>query len=506
MGSFFGFRSLLAMLAIIALAAAFAAVRLTATDRPVPPNARVITISSATRGRPVQAGFVGFSFEYPAVIAYAGGNPRAVNPVLVQLIRNLAPRQSPELRIGGDSADAAWWPVAHDAAPSGIRFSITRRWLAVTAALARATGARMMLGIDFEADSRALARAEARAIVAGIGQRRIEALELGNEPELYSSFAYFHAPDGRKVPGRPRGYDPAAFVRDYTRIASALPPVPLGGPAIGAPGWMHQLPAFLAAEPRVGVVTLHRYPLQRCYTPKRSPQYPTIAHLLAPSSSAGLANSVARYARLAHAHHVPLRIDEMNSVSCAGKRGVSDVFASALWWLDALFGMARVGVDGINLHTFPGGIYQPFTFKRVHGRWQAFVEPEYYGLMMFAQAAPPGSRLLRLSGGTKSLRVWATRAPDGRIRVVVINDSPSQTEQLAIKAPSGAGSATLERLEAPGLGAHHHVTLGGQSFGTNTTTGLLAGPQRVEWIAPIGRDYVVTVAPATAALLTIAPS
>ena len=29
--------------------------------------------------------------------------------------------------------------------------------------------------------------------------------------------------------------------------------------------------------------------------------------------------------------------------------------------------------------------------------WRASVEPEYYGLMMFAQTAPPGSRLLTIS-------------------------------------------------------------------------------------------------------------
>jgi hypothetical protein len=57
----------------------------------------------------------------------------------------------------------------------------------------------------------------------------------------------------------------------------------------------------------------------------------------------GLANSVARYVGTAHSHSVPLRIDEMNAISCGGVRGVSYPFASALWAVDALFEMARVG-------------------------------------------------------------------------------------------------------------------------------------------------------------------
>ena len=62
-------------------------------------------------GRPIPPGFLGFSFEYQAVRDYTGSNPRAINPVLVQLIRDLNPNQAPVLRIGGNSADETWWPA-----------------------------------------------------------------------------------------------------------------------------------------------------------------------------------------------------------------------------------------------------------------------------------------------------------------------------------------------------------------------------------------------------------
>ena len=58
--------------------------------------------------------------------------------------------------------------------------------------------------------------------------------------------------------------------------------------------------------------------------------------------------------------------------------------------LDTLFAMARSGVDGVNIHTLPTASYKPFEFRRIRGRWLATVEPEYYALLMFEQAAPPG--------------------------------------------------------------------------------------------------------------------
>ena len=71
----------------------------------------MLTISRRSYGRPVRPGFVGVSLEYTALEAYAGRDPLAVNPVLVRLIRNLAPGQAPVLRIGGDSTDRTWAPT-----------------------------------------------------------------------------------------------------------------------------------------------------------------------------------------------------------------------------------------------------------------------------------------------------------------------------------------------------------------------------------------------------------
>jgi hypothetical protein len=465
---------------------------------PLPRDAAVITLARSGAGRTIPPGFLGLSIENDAVLPYAGADPRALDPVFVQLIRNLMLGRSPSIRIGGDSTDWAWWPVPGMRKPGGVRITLTPQWLAVTHALAAGLNARLIMGIDLEADSRGVAAAEASAFERGLGRGSIEALELGNEPELYPSFNWYVAPGGRGVKGRPPGYDFRSFIGDFSSFARSLPG-PLAGPTTGAPKWMAHTGEFLAAEPRVKLVSLHRYPVQTCYIAKSSPQYPTVAHLLAPYATRHLADSVIRYVRIAHAHHLPLRIDEMNTDSCGSAPGVSDAFVSALWTIDALFEMARVGVDGVNIHTYPHATYQLFTFAQQGRTWTGSVAPEYYGLMMFAQAAPPGSRLITTTASNAhGVKVWATRGTDGLTRVVLINES-LDLRTVAVSGRAG-GTATLERLKAPRLTSTGGVTLGGQTFAP--TTGKLGGRSDAAKLALRGNRYVFALPAHSAVLIT----
>jgi hypothetical protein len=486
---------------VIAIIAVFV---IAGSEHSIPrPDLRV-TILLSRPSHTIPAGFLGLSTEYTSIERYAGSDPSAINPVLVRLIANLSPGQAPVLRVGGDSTDRSWWPVTGMTRPPGVTYTLGDRWLAVTRALQRALGARMIFGINLEAGSNAVANAEGSALLSGLGSTAIRALEPGNEPELYGIFAWYRLPDHTKVTGRPVGYDFKAFTGDFASVAGALPNVPLAGPAFGSFAWTSHLSDFLATAPRLGLVTLHRYPLQHCFISRNSPRYPTIASLLAPRSSLGLAASFAPYASAAHAHGLPLRVDELNTVSCGAVRAVSQSFASALWAPDALFALARAGVDGVNIHTFPGAGYELFTFNHASGRWVARVYPEYYGLLLFAQAAPPGSRLLALQRpALPSLRTWATLAPGGSVRVLLINDG-SRLHVVAVRVPGAGGSASLVRMLAPGLRARSGVTLGGAGFGMQTATGALSG--RASNVSSGGGAYTVTLPAASAALLRISPA
>ena len=151
------------------------------------PRATTLSVGRSTVGRVIPWGFLGLATVYPGVLAYAGQNPSAIDPVFEQLIRNLSPGQRPLLRIGGDSTDWTWWPVSGMATPPGIRFTLTDNWLGVARALARALDARFVLGINLEANSGALAATEVQELAQGVGPNSIAAFELGNEPELYNS-------------------------------------------------------------------------------------------------------------------------------------------------------------------------------------------------------------------------------------------------------------------------------------------------------------------------------
>jgi hypothetical protein len=344
------------------------------------------SVGSSPTGQAMAPGFVGVSLEYSALHLYTGRNPLAVNPVLVQLLKGLAPGQSPVLRIGGNSADASWWPMRGTVPPPGVRYAITPGWLRTTAALASATGAHLIMGLNMAGNRPSLAAAEARALLQGIGRQYIQDFEVGNEPDVYGVFPWFRDRRGKVYYARGKKYNLSQFIGDYAHFRAALPNLPLAGPSFAELTWLSGVGRFLSSEPTLDLLTLHRYPLRAGVKNRSSQLYPSIANLLSDRSAAGIAQQVGPYAAMSHGRGRPFRLDEMNSAANSGQPGTSNTFASALWVLDTLFNLAGVGVDGVNLHSLPGAAYELFTFSQSHGSWRAFVHPEYYGMLMFAQA------------------------------------------------------------------------------------------------------------------------
>ena len=471
------------------------------------PRTVVVSVGKRIRGVPeIHSGFVGTSMEYTSVAQVAGP---AADPdgVVAQLIAQLAPGQTPILRIGGDSTDHAYWPASGVHDPDRYRFRITSAWLNSVRTLATSIHARLILGINLEADSRRLAATEAQALLSGLGSGSVQALELGNEPNLYSALYWYKTASGQKVYGRPPSYSTSQYLSQFSRVAKALPRQALADPALGSAKWMQVvLRPLLTRHRQIATVTYHRYPLNRCFTPRDSPTYPTVPHLMNLSSSRGLAATVKGYVRTAKAHGDRFRVDELNSVACSGEPGVSNTFASALWVVDTLFAMAREGVSGVNIHTLPTAAYRLFTVYHSGQQWSATVAPEYYGLLLFARAAPPGSRLLRASSsGSSEVRTWATGGHGKPTRVVLINASPRFSYRVRVEIPSAEASATLQRLRASGLRATGGVRLGGRAFAHETTTGILPGARLVT-VTATHSSYWVTVPRASAALLTVPAS
>jgi hypothetical protein len=461
---------------------------------------QTVQVGGSPISGPLATGFVSFSFEYPALREYAGGDPAHLNPVLVALLRGLAPAGGSVLRVGGNSTDQTWWPVRGLTRPGGVNYSLTRGWLQVARSLAQSTGSRLLPGVNLAANRPALAAAEARSLLDGIGRRNLAGLEIGNEPDLYASHTWFRDRRGRAITARGPAYGLPRQISEFSRWRAVLPRVPIAGPAWATLGWGTGLGSFLDAEPRLAAVTLHRYPLRACTSDPTQANYPSIANLLAARSSQGLAQALAPSVQVAHSRRLPFRLDELNSASCSGRRGVSDTFASALWLADTLFDLAAVGVDGVNLHTLPRAAYQPFSFTHPRSGWRGTVAPLYYGALFFTRAFPAGARLLPVST-SGPLSAWATVDAQGTVRTTLINKSPAPVT-AELEVPGGAWAPlSSQALLAPSIDATGGVSLAGQSFGASTATGTLPGAPATGSVPGAIVGYAVTVPPYSALLL-----
>jgi glycosyl hydrolase family 79 len=476
-----------------------------------------VSVTRTPFTRPLGDDYLGLALEYNTVPQWTGTGRNAVNAPLVGLVRGLDPSGRPLVRVGGQSADRTWWPGPGLQRPLGVTADLNSAWTAAARSFARSLNARLMLGLNFEADRARIAQYEAARLLSGIGSRYVSSFQLGNEPERYLGTPWYRVLHGRPIPwyskvgqrmfARAPGYDPVVFSDEFAHMISGLPKLPLAGPETGNPLWLQAFTGFLSPHSRVRMLTYHAYGNSACDHNPAGPRFPTIAHLLSPTASRALLDGATTSLALAHRNGASFRVDELGSVTCNGRPGVSDTMASALWVMDTLFSLDGEGVDGVNLHSYPLSENGLFDFRPSGSHWQAVVHPLYYGALMFARAAPPGSRLLRISTGTQEqVRAWATLGADRQVRVLLINDSLGAGTRAAIHAPTGYGSkpATLQRLRAPSAAATGGITLGGQQFGT-TSTGVLA-PATPQTVAAASGTFTIALPASSAALLVLSSS
>jgi hypothetical protein len=238
----------------------------------------------------------------------------------------------------------------------------------------------------------------------------------------------------------------------------------------------------------------HRY-LLGGQDPPHSRFYPTIARMLAPRMTRGLALSVRPAIMLARRLGKPFRLDELGSANSGGRRGVSNSFASALWAPDALFSLWAVGLQALNMHIRTHRINGPLELTR-HG----FVaRPLFYGMTLFARTASPGGRLLPLqvkAAPIYRLSAWAVRVATGALHVLLIDKGRvADNVRLTLQA---TGPVRVQRLLAPSIAATRGVTLAGQSLARN---GKLVGRFRSETVVPHHGVYTIHVRPRSAALV-----
>ncbi|MDE3134457.1 MAG: hypothetical protein KGL15_10345 [Acidobacteriota bacterium] len=461
-----------------------------------------VAVGGVYTGPPIRAGFVGTTVEFRDLFKEVGRDPRAPDAAFEQALRNLAPAGGVDLRIGGDTTDWTWWPVHGMARPPWARWTLTPTWMAVTQRLLEDLHAHLIIGINMEAGNATVASTEVAAIKAGIGPTVPTTFELGNEPELYPKWPFYITKSGQTVYGRPSNYSFPQITEEWDKLAAQLGHIRLAGVGYSSFRALPYVPQFLHSTRALSLLTLHTYAL----TPQNCQQGGQLkeSSLFAPGSLQKLAGRVGQWVALGRQDNVPVRVDEINAVTCGGLANFSDTMGPGLWALNILPLYAQAGLTGVNFESRPGTAQNLIQPTATTSGWQVSVQPEYYGMLAFARLTPPGSRILDASTTPSRAGVlaWAAQTPAHTVNIVVTNTT-SQPQPVAVQAGDASGPASAEALidAAGSLAATSGVTLGGQTI--SPQTGELTGMPLRSQVTPQDGSYDITVAPASATILSL---
>ncbi|HTX45027.1 MAG TPA: glycosyl hydrolase family 79 C-terminal domain-containing protein [Solirubrobacteraceae bacterium] len=468
-----------------------------------PSVSATISLVRGASAIPLPRSFFGFSIEVWDAMhdaRYLALFKRAVDLVHV-------PGDGPQvLRIGGNSTDQSYW---HSRLPTGSprSFELGPKWLRSVRAIVRALHTKVILGLNAVARRPGMAASEARAVLHALPPHSIVGFEIGNEPDLYwYRFRIQFASDSRSIvalAAQDRIFSPAGYMHTFSQYAAALrrvaPTVPLVGPAVSNPlRGLRWLSALVRGDRgSLGILSAHRYPLSACVHNPSSPLYPSISRLLSPQASAGMADSVRKAVALAHRNGVKFRLTEFNSVTCLGRLGVSNTFATSLWAPDAMFQMLRAGVDGMNLHLRTDSPNAPFVLSP-----NGFdARPAFYGLVAFTRTLGPGARLMPVNLHTRAQRLsaWAVQLDHHRLNLLVLDKSDAAA-RVKLNLRGARGTASVQRLLAPSVGAEQDVTFAGQSL---NSAGHWVGRRVIGRLSGRDGSYSLSVPAYSAALVRV---
>ncbi len=455
-----------------------------------PPAPVAVSVEPEARhqGRPIQPAYLGLSFEATDLRKLAAYGRHGNLP---ELLRSLGPGL---LRFGGVSADTRIaWSDAVTARPAWAVATLEPADLTALRTLAERSGWRVVLTVGLAHFEPRSAAREVAAAKAALGPW-LAGIEIGNEPDAYARHAL------RRLPWTFARYD--AEVRAYRHAMERLAPgVPLLGPGVSGSHVFARWGPREARRERPLVLTGHHYPLGCHQLPP-----PSIERLLSAETRVLEAKSLRRYMAVARAAGIPFRMDEVNSVSCGGRAGISNTFASALWATGYIGQALAAGVSGLNFQGNPANClgYSPVcaasTARLAAGDLSA--QPLWYALTLTRGLA--GDRPVRTSvtaPAATNVVVTSLRAPDGSWQFLLADDEAPGAPALSVSlhVGGGYGTAAVVPLTAPSPQATAGVRIGGAAVAAD---GSLARAQVAH--APVHDGVAsVTLAPSSAALVTV---
>jgi len=456
----------------------------------LPAASAVLTVDTSRPGYEFAPGAVGLSTEASELGA---GYLRAQDHRLVRLMRLLGPSV---LRIGGN-VDRSWWTSHGERAPAWATSIVTPANLSSLHRLLRATGWRVLLGVDLGHFEPARVADEVRHASKIFG-RDLAGIEIGNEPDGFSK---------RGIHLRPSTYNVHRYLHEaeiYRQVVNAAAPgVAIDGPALSETRWLTEMGAAVRIFTQI---TQHYYPFNTCVVSALSNPQPTALALLSPAVRQQEDETLSTLARVAALAGRSRRIGETNSVGCQPSVDANPAFAGALWSLDWALRAGRDGVRGLNfwgLLTCDSYTESPICAadQKAAEAGDIVAQPEYYGLLAARQLEGGRFVATRVSASHSipNLTTWATLAANGTIKIAIIDMVTGGAAQSVSLRIAGY-RATQETLVAPSIEATSGIALGDAMV---TSSGQWR-PRPVKLSS--GSFATVIVHPGSAAILTLRPT
>jgi hypothetical protein len=450
--------------------------RLLRGDAPMPVTLRV----EASRVlRAIPTNFTGLSYE-SAQLAHPEFFT-AQNSQLIALVRQLSP--SGVLRIGGNTSEYTHWsPTTSEGVQAGFAeppsagkntadsYTLTPAAVTNLRAFLDATNWQLIYGLNLHHGTPETAAEEADFVARTIGPRLL-ALQFGNEPD------WFHDDDPQHTRWT-YGHYFDRWQQFYKAVHARVPQAPIAGPDIATEmDWVRKFAEQTRGE--IVLLTGHYY----VGGPPQNPKM-TLQALMQPPQH--LADEIAVVTEAARIAGVPYRMAEGNSCFIGGKRGVSDVFASALWAADYMLQLAQAGYAGVNLHGGGEGIYTPIATDK---EGNSSARPIFSGMLLAQQFA--GAKLLAtsLNSGGANVTAYAAKQ-NGELLLAVFNksDHPVAIRAEGLdgwKAAAGKSHASsrIFTLSAPALDSKQGVSFA-QTAATADSPWQMFGKGRSLNVAP----------------------
>jgi hypothetical protein len=430
-----------------------------------------ITVDPSTQVGTIPPAFFGLSYEKSELTT---GLFRGDNAALIALFKLLGPGL---LRIGGNETDRDQWYTA----PGNATHIISTDQVDALSAFAKASGWKVLYGVNLKISSPAVAAQEAKYTASSLGSW-LYGFEIGNEPDLY-------------------GWSYSDFTTKWGQFASAIrgaagATTPLTGPAsaFNYNGWT--VPFASDDGSQIQLLTHHYY--------RASGQDPssTIDKLLTPDSNLSHELDTLRGAASGASIAGGFRLAECNSYYGGGAPNVSNAYGSALWLIDFLFQNAEHGSSGVNLHTGSNGSGNTMSYSAITDDAMGTVvevRPEFYGMFLFALAGqgPVHKTTVSVTNGL-NVSAYAVGAADGSTNIVVVSKDASNGVHATIDVGTAISAAGVTYLQGPALDATSGLTIGGVGIDPSGSYSPSTGPIP---LAVSGTTVTVDVPAASAALI-----